>query len=36
MFVVNGKPKDIAALKDALDRTAAAYKEGAPDHHPRR
>ncbi len=31
MFVANGNPKDIAALKDALDQTAEAYKEGAPD-----
>jgi DNA-binding GntR family transcriptional regulator len=31
MFVASAKPKDIAALKDALDRTAEAYRQGAPD-----
>ena len=31
MFVVNAKPKDLRALKDALDQTAAAYRQGAPD-----
>ena len=31
MFVGHAKQKDLAALKDALDRTAAAYKQGAPD-----
>jgi DNA-binding GntR family transcriptional regulator len=31
MFVTNAKSADLVALKDALDRTAAAYKKGTPD-----
>ena len=31
MFVAHAKTKDIVALKDALDRTAAAYRDGTPD-----
>jgi GntR family transcriptional regulator, trigonelline degradation regulator len=31
MFVSHAKPADIVALKDALDRTAAAYRDSSPD-----
>ena len=31
MFVANATSKDLAALKDALDRTAAAYRGGSSD-----
>jgi GntR family transcriptional regulator, trigonelline degradation regulator len=31
MFVANASPRDIAALKDALDRTTAAYRDSTPD-----
>lgn len=31
MFVANAGPKDIVALKDAIDRTAAAYRDSAAD-----
>ena len=31
MFVANATPEDLAALKDALDRTIAAYKNNVPE-----
>ncbi len=31
MFVARAKKQDIVALKEALDRTAAAYRDGTPD-----
>ncbi len=31
MFVSNATPADLVALKDALDRTAAAYKDNVPE-----
>ena len=31
MFVANATPEDLSALKDALDRTVAAYKDNVPE-----